>query len=371
MGAWRGIELSAIRVDGPRLTLRRFDESDITEVTRGLQDRRMHAFLPLSDPYTEADARAFVLDFAQAGRNDGTGFESALVERTTGRLVGAGGLRLPGPRGVGAEIGYAVYPDAQGHGYATEASRLLTEWAFAHGVVRVHIRCAVENLASAKSAMNAGFTFEGIERDGVLTPRGPEDGAVFSRLPGESADPIKAPFPSLPRGGLRDRDLTLRVAQRSDAPARQRESADPEVLRWSLTGRAMTAAETVRRTAQAELDWMIGRQGQLSMVDEASGEVAGSMTLRLAGPPGIGGIGYKVRPEFRRRGYASRALQLLANWALGPGGFSRLELGTDVDNVASQRTARAAGFEEDGTRAARLRNANGGYSDEVRFARTR
>ncbi|MCW2527234.1 MAG: GCN5-related N-acetyltransferase [Pseudonocardiales bacterium] len=371
MGEWRGIELAAIRVDGPRLTLRRFEESDIDTVTRGMQDRRMHTFLPLPDPYTETDARSFTTKFAQSGRVDGTGFESALVERATGRVVGAAGLRLPGPRNVGAEIGYSVYSDGQGHGYATEASLLLSEWALAHDVARVYIRCAVENLASAKSALNAGFRFEGVERDGVLTPRGPEDAAVFSRLPGDSPERIGPPLPPLPAAGLSDDRLTLRIARRADAPARLRESSDSEVLRWSFTGRPVTAEEAARQVTLAELDWLVGRRGELSLVDEASGEVAGSMVLRLAGPPGIGGIGYNVLPQLRGRGYASRALRMLAEWALGPGGFSRLELGAKSGNIASQRTAINAGFVEDGVRAARLHNADGTFADEVRFARLR
>jgi RimJ/RimL family protein N-acetyltransferase len=75
-----------------------------------------------------------------------------------------------------------------------------------------------------------------------------------------------------------------------------------------------------------------------------------------------------VHPAFRGRGYTARALRLLVPWAFGPGGFARLELGAKTENVASQRAAVAAGFEPDGVRAGRLRNPDGSYSDEVRFA---
>jgi RimJ/RimL family protein N-acetyltransferase len=133
----------------------------------------------------------------------------------------------------------------------------------------------------------------------------------------------------------------------------------------------MTADDAVRETAAAELNWLVGRRGHLSMIDEASGEVAGTMMLRLVGPPRIGGIGYNVLPKYRGRGYASRGLRMLAEWALGPGGFNRLELGAKARNIASLRTARRAGFGEDGIRAGRLRNADGTFADEVRFARLR
>jgi RimJ/RimL family protein N-acetyltransferase len=106
------------------------------------------------------------------------------------------------------------------------------------------------------------------------------------------------------------------------------------------------------------------------MVDAATGSFAGSLRLRLAGPPNIGGIGYAVHPAFRGRGFTTRALRLLAPWAFERAGFARLELGAKRDNIASQRAAAAAGFEPDGVRRARLRNADGTFSDEVRFALT-
>jgi RimJ/RimL family protein N-acetyltransferase len=75
-----------------------------------------------------------------------------------------------------------------------------------------------------------------------------------------------------------------------------------------------------------------------------------------------------VHPDFRGRGYTTRALRLVAEWAFAQAGFVRLELGAKLHNVASQRAAAAAGFEPDGVAAARLRNADGTFSDEARYA---
>ena len=86
------------------------------------------------------------------------------------------------------------------------------------------------------------------------------------------------------------------------------------------------------------------------------------MTLRL------GLIGYGVHPAFRGRGFTTRALRLVESWAFGTAGFARLELGAKVGNVASQRAAEHAGYTHDGIRAARLRNPDGSFSDEVRYA---
>ncbi|MGI8761928.1 MAG: GNAT family N-acetyltransferase [Jatrophihabitantaceae bacterium] len=138
--------------------------------------------------------------------------------------------------------------------------------------------------------------------------------------------------------------------------------------RLGVTGQAHSPDQVRRECDRAGLDWLVGAGAPFSMVDVATGEVAGSIRLRLAGPPGVGGIGYVVHPRFRGRRYTTRALRLLSAWAFEHGGYARLELGAKIGNVASQRAALAAGFQPDGLRAARLRNPDGSFSDEARFA---
>lgn len=58
----------------------------------------------------------------------------------------------------------------------------------------------------------------------------------------------------------------------------------------------------------------------------------------------LGHIGYSVVPWKRRRGYATRALQLLLPQA-GTEGLAYVELISDADNIASQRVIEANGGE--------------------------
>jgi RimJ/RimL family protein N-acetyltransferase len=370
MGRWRDIELDQLELRTDRLLLRPWRAEDAGAVFVGVRDRSMQEYTSLPSPYRAEDAREFVGDIASRSRRAGDGFEAALVDHR-GDVVGAAALRLPA-REVGAttaEIGYLVYPAAQGNGYAAEATWALTEWALARGIHRVGLRCAVGNLASAKTALRAGLRFEGVERGGVRAGHGEiYDAAVFGRRPSDPDRAIPAVFAPLPAGGLTDGVVVLRAVLPGDAPAISAEQNDPLALAWSFTGQPVSEQAVRAGAERAGLDWLVGSAAPFSIVDVDTGELAGSLRLRLAGPPGVGGIGYGLRPEFRGRALTARALRLLVGWAFTEGGFTRLELGAKSANIASQKAALAAGFLPDGVRAARLRNPDGSFSDEVRFA---
>jgi RimJ/RimL family protein N-acetyltransferase len=55
-----------------------------------------------------------------------------------------------------------------------------------------------------------------------------------------------------------------------------------------------------------------------------------------------------MKREARGRGVATRALVLVARWALGEKRLGRFQLRADVENVASQRVAEKAGFVREG-----------------------
>ncbi|HEX3336541.1 MAG TPA: GNAT family N-acetyltransferase [Jatrophihabitans sp.] len=368
MGHFRGVELDDLRLAGDRLLLRRWCPDDADRVHDVMQDASMSRFLALPDPYTRAAAIQFVTELGHEGRGDGTGLGSAVVEKGSGRVVGSASLRLAGD----PEVGYWIAPDARGKGYATEATRVLANFGFAVGLRRVRVSCDVRNLASVRAALAAGFGFEGVSRDGVtggggIVPPRCGDLARFARLPDDSGHRVPHAFAPLPPRGLTDGVLTLRVMEPDDAQALA-DTDDEETLRWGFTGAPHTPQETRRTALWAGLEWLVGRIATFSMVDAASGRVAGVLNLRQAGPPQIGGIGYVVHPEFRGRGYTARALRLLVPWAFESADFARLELGAKTANVPSQRAALAAGFVPDGTRRSRLRNPDATFSDEARFA---
>jgi RimJ/RimL family protein N-acetyltransferase len=275
--------------------------------------------------------------------------------------------------GADPEIGYWIAPEAQGRGYATEATAALTAWAFGVGLTRMRLACEVPNTASARVALAAGFRFEGVGRDAFIgggyggVPERRGNLARFARLASDSGDPIPHAFPALPEPGLTDGVLGLRPVRPQDAPAIA-ETEDAETNRWGFTDEPKSPAEVADAADRAGLDWLVGTMAFFAMVDVETDRVAGTVQLRKAGPPQVAGVGYVVHPAFRGRRYTTRALRLLAPWAFDVAGFARLELGAKIGNVASVRAAAAAGWEPDGVRSTRLRNGDGTFSDEQRFA---
>jgi RimJ/RimL family protein N-acetyltransferase len=368
VGRFRDVELDDVELSGERVLLRRWRSADADRVYEIARGGALHTFLALPAPYTRAHAQEFVDELGHEGRGEGTGLGCAVVDRASGRVVGAAAMRFGTSDAGAAHIGYWVAPDARGNGYAAEASRVLARFGHAHGLHRIHLDCDVRNVASARTALRAGFTFEGIMRGSAATrfPQ-PCDVARFARIAPDPDAPIGAGFPPLPGGALSDGVLTLRITRADDAPGLI-ETEDAESVRWNFDGQAPSPARIADGAARAGLMWLVGGAAQLTMADAQTGAVAGQLTLRRAGPPLVGGIGYGVHPAFRGRGFTARALRLVADYAFGVAHFGRLELGAKTANIASQRAAISGGFEPDGVRRARLHNADGTFDDEVRFA---
>jgi RimJ/RimL family protein N-acetyltransferase len=76
-------------------------------------------------------------------------------------------FHVPPPLQV-ADVGYSVHPDSRGHGVAGRALRTLTQWLVADAdgpsVVRVQLDHSIENPASCRTALAAGFEREGVRR---------------------------------------------------------------------------------------------------------------------------------------------------------------------------------------------------------------
>ena len=145
-----------------------------------------HWMHQIPQPYTEADARAYVSASGVAWRA-GTGATFA-VRDESGAITGSLGMRVIEAEEDVVEVGYWTAAAARRHGLTTRALVLLCRWLFDEvGAARVQLRADVLNLGSQRVAEKAGFVREGVLRSsGVNARLGRRvDYVIYSLLPDE------------------------------------------------------------------------------------------------------------------------------------------------------------------------------------------
>jgi RimJ/RimL family protein N-acetyltransferase len=166
---------------------------------------------------------------------------------------------------------------------------------------------------------------------------------------------VEGPEPHPDRGAqplLSDGVIDLTPWQLADATVLVAFGHDHELKRWF--DQPDPPAEPAEHMAKEQdvirrwwREWTDG--SSLTFVIRAGGEPVGEVDLQPR-PPITANIAYAVAPAQRRKGYATRAVRLLAVEGLTRFGFHRIELMADVDNLASRGVAEKAGFTYEGIR---------------------
>ncbi|RLP95495.1 N-acetyltransferase [Micromonospora sp. BL4] len=357
-------------IEAHGVRLRPFRAEDTADVVDGCADPASQRFVSsLPSPYTEADARWWIDAGAPAAWTGG-GAAYAIADSATDRLLGAVGLNNPLPERGQAEIGYWVRPAARGRGIAAAATRALSEHAFATGTVRLELLTEAENAPSQRVALAAGFGYEGVRRSaGSGRGGGRHDLLAWVRLADDPTGPTARLLPDLPGGALTDQVVALRRLAPDDAELMYRLHSRPEVVANQAPPVPPERAAIERRCRLAESAWLTGDIARLLITDVATGEPAGSCGLSYTDvASGEASLGYALLPDWRGRGYATRAVRLLAGWAFGPAGIARLTAGTVPENTASHRVLERVGFEREGLQRGRLPGLAGTRLDDLTFA---
>jgi RimJ/RimL family protein N-acetyltransferase len=141
---------------------RPFTMDDVADVTEACQDPEISRWTSaIPWPYHEEHARDWIATHP-AEWESGRAASFAVVDATTGRLLGSTGLHDVN-RGRGdAEIGYWVAAPARGRGVATRAVELVTRWALSdYGLRHVDLLTKLGNEASERVAARAGYRYAG------------------------------------------------------------------------------------------------------------------------------------------------------------------------------------------------------------------
>ncbi|MEU5882955.1 GNAT family N-acetyltransferase [Spirillospora sp. NPDC047279] len=140
------------RLTTPRLILRTWTADEATTVTRGARAPQWADDFPSEGDHLIA---GFITE--HPGTTLGEYGQRLIIERGSGQVIGAIGLFWP-PAGGVLEIGYGIVASRRGRGYATEATRAMTEHALtAPGVHTVTAGVDLTNPASARVLDKCGF----------------------------------------------------------------------------------------------------------------------------------------------------------------------------------------------------------------------
>lgn len=120
---------------------------------------------PAPPPYM-ADALPVVRDRLRERPEETPWWNWLVVDRATGEAVGS--VAFGGPVNVEGAVlvGYAIYGDYEGRGYATEAVKAMVAWAFGQpGVREVRALAPVWNTPALRVAENVGMRPVASEED--------------------------------------------------------------------------------------------------------------------------------------------------------------------------------------------------------------
>lgn len=168
---------------------------------------------------------------------------------------------------------------------------------------------------------------------------------------------------------LEDGVIQLRHWEPVDAQLRVRAGHDPDVLRYTSVPAAPTEAEALAWILRQREDLAGGVAAYFAVTCLPSHVAVGSVGLvRFDWDNDRGEVGYWVERGSRARGLARRAMGLLTEWAFSTLALARLDLFTNVDNLASMKVAEAAGFLYEGHLRS-YRRARQGREDNLLFSR--
>ncbi|MEU6713430.1 GNAT family N-acetyltransferase [Nonomuraea sp. NPDC046802] len=160
--------------------------------------------------------------------------------------------------------------------------------------------------------------------------------------------------------------LILRPPGAGDVEAITAACGDPVIARFlPLLPSPYEASDARACLARAEDRW---REGGAEFAITENGRWIGSVGVLPPDRWGTAEIGYLVAPWARGRNVAGEAVRAVCDWAFDQG-VRRLELHSELENVASLRVAYKAGFHEEGRRREAKRLRDGRHADFVLFGR--
>lgn len=170
-----------------RLVLRPWAFEDVADVVAYANDQEWSRYLPLPQPYAEADARTFIATQVLQNRQEHPSWAIEHEQRVRGGI----NVRFFADRKIG-EVGYSIARPFWGRGLATKTARAILNAAFEAipSLVRVRAMADARNVASTRVLEKIGMKREGVLRSNRIVRGDPVDEVWYGILRSEWRDPV-------------------------------------------------------------------------------------------------------------------------------------------------------------------------------------
>jgi len=136
---------------------------------------RVHAYAAIPEfsefevwgPNSVADTKRFVAYcIASMSEHPILGYQLAIVLKAADRLIGGCTLKRDKAEAQNAFLGYAIHPDFQCRGYATEAAAALVDFGFnTLQLGRISAECNARNIASRRVMEKLGMSMVALRKN--------------------------------------------------------------------------------------------------------------------------------------------------------------------------------------------------------------
>ena len=240
------------------------------------------------------------------------------------------------------EVGYIINRNYQGMGYAGEALSAVIGNAFQQGAHRVFAECDPRNTASWKLLEKVGLRREAHFRQNIWFHKDEngnpiwKDTYVYAKLNAVSV-----------RKFLETERLYLREMDRSDDDALYRVLADPVTMRhYPYAFDEQRVKDWIERNVNRYREHGFGLW---AVCLKETGEMIGDCGLTMQRIKGemLPEIGYHIRRDCQRKGYAREAAKAVRDWAFRNTDHPALYSYCKYTNEPSIRTAESIGMHFD------------------------
>ena len=150
-----------------RLLLRKMSPEDADDMFSYASREDVTEYL-LWSPHKSRSYTHDYLRYVKARYAIGEFYDWAVVEKSSGRMIGTCGFTRFDCQNNSAEIGYVLNPEYHGLGYATEAAERVIRYGFEElGVNRIEARFMEGNTRSLRVMEKLGMSFEGYSTDSM------------------------------------------------------------------------------------------------------------------------------------------------------------------------------------------------------------